>query len=144
MVAQRIFWKSFSTLSWSFKMFKVSVAMILLVMGMFILDEIKRLLDKQEKLYEKQSELKAVIESYQGLEQAEKDHAAPQTENWSGAFEWDNEADDIRLNIFGIPTYRANQREVGRFFLLVVNIDKLPICYVAIATKYRPLFHVKQ
>ncbi|MFS7923033.1 putative DNA helicase [Helianthus anomalus] len=75
-------------------------------------DEIKRLLDKQEKLYEKQSELKAVLESYQGLEQAEKDNAAPQTENWSGTFEWDNEADDIRLNIFGIPTYRANQREI--------------------------------
>ncbi|KAK1430772.1 hypothetical protein QVD17_13767 [Tagetes erecta] len=75
-------------------------------------DEIKRLLDKQEKLYEKQSELKAVLESYQVLENHGKDNAAPQTENWSGSFEWDNEADDIRLNIFGIPTYRANQREI--------------------------------
>ncbi|XP_076922851.1 ATP-dependent DNA helicase Q-like 2, partial [Bidens hawaiensis] len=75
-------------------------------------DEIKRLLDKQEKLYEKQSELKAVLETYHGSEKAEKDNAAPQTENWSGSFEWDNEADDIRFNIFGIPTYRANQREI--------------------------------
>ncbi|KAI3505533.1 hypothetical protein L1887_27664 [Cichorium endivia] len=77
-------------------------------------DEIKNLLDKQEKLYEKQSELKAVLESYQGLEKPDEDEAATaiQPENWSGSFEWDNRADDIRLNIFGIPTYRANQREI--------------------------------
>ncbi|PWA77511.1 RECQ helicase L2 [Artemisia annua] len=75
-------------------------------------DEIKRLLDKQEKLYERQSELKAVLESYQDLEKSEQDNAAPQAENWSGSFEWDNEADDIRFNIFGIPSYRANQREI--------------------------------
>ncbi|XP_052620299.1 ATP-dependent DNA helicase Q-like 2 [Lactuca sativa] len=78
-------------------------------------DEIKNLLDKQERLYEKQSELKAVLESYQGSENIDKDDAAappPQPENWSGSFEWDNRADDIRFNIFGIPTYRANQREI--------------------------------
>ncbi|GKB10091.1 RecQ helicase L2, partial [Tanacetum coccineum] len=74
--------------------------------------EIKRLLDKQEKLYERQSELKAVLESYQDLEKAQQDSAAPQVENWSGSFNWDNEADDIRFNIFGIPSYRANQREI--------------------------------
>lgn len=33
-------------------------------------------------------------------------------ENWSGTFEWDSRADDVRLNVFGIPVYRANQREV--------------------------------
>ena len=71
------------------------------------------MLDKQEKLYEKQSELKAVLESYQGLKKPDNDDAAPQTENWSESFEWDGEADDIRFNIFGIPGYRANQREVG-------------------------------
>ncbi|KVH91539.1 DNA helicase, ATP-dependent, RecQ type [Cynara cardunculus var. scolymus] len=70
------------------------------------------LLDKQEKLYEKQSELKAVLESYQGLEKPDNDGAAPQAENWSGSFEWDDEADDIRFNIFGIPGYRANQQEI--------------------------------
>ncbi|XP_024995997.1 mediator of RNA polymerase II transcription subunit 34 isoform X2 [Cynara cardunculus var. scolymus] len=75
-------------------------------------DEIKSLLDKQEKLYEKQSELKAVLESYQGLEKPDNDGAAPQAENWSGSFEWDDEADDIRFNIFGIPGYRANQQEI--------------------------------
>ncbi|XP_071737343.1 ATP-dependent DNA helicase Q-like 2 isoform X1 [Rutidosis leptorrhynchoides] len=75
-------------------------------------DEIKRLLDRQEKLYEKQSELKAVLESCEGLENHENENAAHQVENWSGSFEWDNEADDIRFNIFGIPTYRANQREI--------------------------------
>lgn len=75
-------------------------------------DEIKNLLDKQEKLYNKQSELKAVLESYQDLEKANKDDSTPQPENWSGSFEWDNQADDIRFNIFGIPSYRANQREI--------------------------------
>ncbi|KAJ9537359.1 hypothetical protein OSB04_030092 [Centaurea solstitialis] len=75
-------------------------------------DEIKSLLDKQEKLYERQSELKAVLESYQGLEKDDKDDAAPQAENWSGSFEWDDEANDVRFNIFGIPGYRANQREI--------------------------------
>lgn len=34
-------------------------------------------------------------------------------ENWSGEFEWDARADDIRFNVFGISSYRANQREVS-------------------------------
>ena len=79
----------------------------------YFTDEIKRLLDKQEKLYEKQSELKAVLESYQDLEKPEQDNAASQAENWSGSFEWDNEADDITFNSLVIHSYRANQREVG-------------------------------
>ncbi|XP_057251044.1 ATP-dependent DNA helicase Q-like 2 isoform X2 [Beta vulgaris subsp. vulgaris] len=33
-------------------------------------------------------------------------------ENWSGSFGWDSQADDLRLNIFGISSFRANQREI--------------------------------
>lgn len=91
------------------------------------LDDIKRLLDKQEKLYEKQNQLKAILESCQGLENFEKDDAAPQAENWSGSFEWDSKADDIRFNIFGIPTYRANQREVCACFPIIFSLQKQKI-----------------
>lgn len=33
-------------------------------------------------------------------------------EDWSGSFEWDDRAADIRLNLFGIKSYRQNQLEV--------------------------------
>ncbi|CAN6547058.1 unnamed protein product [Malus baccata var. baccata] len=74
-------------------------------------DQIKILLDQQERLYERQSELQALLE-------ASKDSAYPVNgasnaeENWSGIFEWDSRANDVRFNIFGISTYRANQREI--------------------------------
>ncbi|GAB2272950.1 hypothetical protein Dimus_039000 [Dionaea muscipula] len=77
-------------------------------------DQIKILLDQQEKLYQRQSALKALLEEEEsqasGCQQSEGSSAAK--ENWSGSFEWDSRADDIRFNIFGISSYRANQREV--------------------------------
>ncbi|GLT73960.1 hypothetical protein SLA2020_457870 [Shorea laevis] len=75
-------------------------------------DQIRALLERQEKLYERQSELKALLEACQESGSPVKDGAATAVENWSGAFEWDSRADDIRLNVFGISTYRANQREI--------------------------------
>ncbi|OAE23294.1 hypothetical protein AXG93_745s1160 [Marchantia polymorpha subsp. ruderalis] len=33
-------------------------------------------------------------------------------EDWTGSFEWDKRAADLRLNVFGISTYRTNQREI--------------------------------
>lgn len=36
-------------------------------------------------------------------------------EDWSGTFEWDKRAADIRLNLFGIKSYRQNQHEVHFF-----------------------------
>jgi hypothetical protein len=36
-------------------------------------------------------------------------------EDWSGTFEWDKRAADIRLNLFGIKSYRQNQHEVCFF-----------------------------
>ncbi|GLT91336.1 hypothetical protein SLE2022_092270 [Rubroshorea leprosula] len=75
-------------------------------------DQIRALLERQETLYERQSELKALLEACQESGSPVKDGAATAVENWSGVFEWDSRADDIRLNVFGISTYRANQREI--------------------------------
>ncbi|KAL6180911.1 hypothetical protein ACLB2K_047569 [Fragaria x ananassa] len=74
-------------------------------------EQIKVLLDQQERLYERQSELQALL-------QASKDSGSPvigastAAEDLSGSFEWDSQADDVRFNVFGISTYRANQREI--------------------------------
>ncbi|KAH7847815.1 hypothetical protein Vadar_030534 [Vaccinium darrowii] len=74
-------------------------------------DQIKILLDRQEKLYERQSELKALFEDCEASG-CPRDDGTAVTENWSGTFEWDSQADDIRFNIYGISKYRANQREI--------------------------------
>ncbi|XP_057518558.1 ATP-dependent DNA helicase Q-like 2 isoform X1 [Amaranthus tricolor] len=75
-------------------------------------DQIKILLDQQDKLYARQSELKALLEDCEASSSQENDGASTALENWSGSFEWDSKADDLRLNIFGISSYRANQREI--------------------------------
>ncbi|XP_077238365.1 RECQ helicase L2 isoform X2 [Tasmannia lanceolata] len=75
-------------------------------------EQIKVLLDRQEELYEKQSELQALLEGYKASGSPANGSAPVTAENWSGTFEWDSRADDIRFNIFGITTYRANQREI--------------------------------
>ncbi|KAE9445988.1 hypothetical protein C3L33_22115, partial [Rhododendron williamsianum] len=74
-------------------------------------DQIKILLDRQGKLYERQSELKALFEDSEASGCPWDDGTAV-TENWSETFEWDSQADDVRFNIYGIPEYRANQREI--------------------------------
>ncbi|XP_073112990.1 ATP-dependent DNA helicase Q-like 2 isoform X3 [Elaeis guineensis] len=74
-------------------------------------DQIKILLDHQERLYRKQSELKALLEECKTSENEANNNASMAAENWSGNFEWDSQADDIRFNVFGISSYRANQRE---------------------------------
>uniref|UniRef100_A0A7N0VDW2 ATP-dependent DNA helicase n=2 Tax=Kalanchoe fedtschenkoi TaxID=63787 RepID=A0A7N0VDW2_KALFE len=75
-------------------------------------DQIKLLLDQQDKLYQRQSELKAVLEQCnESTEPVENGGPAP-VEDWSGSFEWDAEADNVRFNVFGISKYRANQREI--------------------------------
>ncbi|XAR57642.1 DNA helicase [Bertholletia excelsa] len=75
-------------------------------------DQIKILLDQQERLYEKQSELKALLENCEGPGSPRNDGTAGTAEKWSGPFEWDSRADDVRFNVFGISKYRANQREI--------------------------------
>jgi ATP-dependent DNA helicase Q1 len=75
--------------------------------------QIQMLLEQQEKLYERQSELKTLLEACRASGNPVTDDASTTVENWSGQFEWDSEADDVRFNVFGISTYRANQREVN-------------------------------
>ncbi|KAK4758595.1 hypothetical protein SAY87_019896 [Trapa incisa] len=72
-------------------------------------DQIKYLLNRQEKLYERQSDLRALLEA---CEVPIKDDPSTSVEDWSGSFEWDTRADDVKFNIFGISKYRSNQREI--------------------------------
>jgi ATP-dependent DNA helicase Q1 len=72
------------------------------------------LLEHQERLQERKSHLRSLLD---GLKESEnistEENAVPvAAEDWSGTFEWDSRADDIRFNVFGISSYRANQREV--------------------------------
>ncbi|XP_047966852.1 ATP-dependent DNA helicase Q-like 2 isoform X2 [Salvia hispanica] len=75
-------------------------------------EQIKALLEQQENLLERQSELKALLEHNELSRSHGGDEASVSVENWSGPFEWDSQADDVRLNVFGISAYRANQREI--------------------------------
>ncbi|XP_061357691.1 ATP-dependent DNA helicase Q-like 2 isoform X1 [Gastrolobium bilobum] len=75
-------------------------------------DEIRALIERQEKLYERKSELSAILEACKESGTQVNNVASSTVENWTGQFEWDSEADDVRLNIFGISSYRANQREI--------------------------------
>ncbi|KAL2517380.1 Mediator of RNA polymerase II transcription subunit 34 [Abeliophyllum distichum] len=75
-------------------------------------DRIKALLDRQEELYERQSELKVLLEHFESPRSCGVDETSVSVKNWSGMFEWDSGADDIRFNVFGISSYRVNQREI--------------------------------
>ncbi|XP_023511412.1 mediator of RNA polymerase II transcription subunit 34 isoform X1 [Cucurbita pepo subsp. pepo] len=75
--------------------------------------EINVLLERQDNLYQRKSELQSLLELCKETEDSVS-HTGTSTnsENWSGPFKWDSEANDVKLNIFGISTYRANQREI--------------------------------
>ncbi|KZV31711.1 mediator of RNA polymerase II transcription subunit 34 [Dorcoceras hygrometricum] len=75
-------------------------------------EQIKVLLNQQEMLHERQSELKALLEQNESSTSHFGDETTVSDENLSGPFEWDQRADDVRFNIFGISSYRANQREI--------------------------------
>lgn len=64
-------------------------------------------------MYERKSELSAILEACKESENQVNNVIPNTVENWSAPFEWDSEADDLRLNIFGISSYRANQKEVN-------------------------------
>lgn len=77
------------------------------------LDQIKELIEHQEMLQERKSHLRSLLDGLKESESNTEENAAPvAAENWSRSFEWDSRADDIRFNVFGISSYRANQREV--------------------------------
>ncbi|KAL2348794.1 hypothetical protein Fmac_002794 [Flemingia macrophylla] len=75
-------------------------------------EQIRALIERQENLYERKSELSAILEACKESGSEANNVASSNVENWSGTFEWDSEADDVRLNVFGISSYRANQREI--------------------------------
>ncbi|NP_001168975.1 uncharacterized protein LOC100382802 [Zea mays] len=74
--------------------------------------QIKTLLDRQEELYERQAQLKALLEASKLTRNTTINTSSVAPEDWSGSFPWDLEADDTRFNIFGISSYRSNQREI--------------------------------
>ncbi|KAL6008587.1 hypothetical protein ACLOJK_034101 [Asimina triloba] len=86
-----------------------------------VFDQIQILLDRQQKLYDRQSELQSLLEQYQAL--GSPANGAVVLEDWSGTFEWDTRADDVKFNVFGITSYRANQRETLNFNELWVPSD---------------------
>jgi len=75
-------------------------------------DKIKTLLDQQEELYERQSHLKALLEISKTSRDTSNTAPSVALEDWSGRFSWDSQADDMRFNVFGISSYRSNQREI--------------------------------
>lgn len=75
-------------------------------------DQIKILFDKQEYLHMRQSELKTLLEDCNATGTQVADSFSNTVESWSGPFEWDGEAENVRFNIFGISSYRANQKEI--------------------------------
>ncbi|XP_042469191.1 ATP-dependent DNA helicase Q-like 2 isoform X4 [Zingiber officinale] len=74
--------------------------------------QIQALLDRQVKLCERQSELKALLEECEASQDAVHDNRTTSTDDWSSNFEWDSRAEDVGFNVFGITSYRANQREI--------------------------------
>ncbi|KAJ7554996.1 hypothetical protein O6H91_05G018700 [Diphasiastrum complanatum] len=79
-------------------------------------DQINSLLEHQGRLLEQKSELLNLIRSckvskHENLWTDEKT-GRPIQEDWTRSFEWDQQAQDILLNVFGISSYRTNQREI--------------------------------
>ncbi|GMI88705.1 ARABIDOPSIS THALIANA RECQ 2, RECQ helicase L2 [Hibiscus trionum] len=72
--------------------------------------QIRELLARQENLHERRSELQALVGTCP-IDVKDAD-AMTTVEDWSGPFDWDSRADDIRFNVFGISSYRPNQREI--------------------------------
>ncbi|EEF42467.1 ATP-dependent DNA helicase Q-like 2 [Ricinus communis] len=77
-------------------------------------EEIQVLLERQEKLNERKSELKAILETCSSSTRrgAPSSPTTASDINWSGPFEWDAQADRDKFHVFGITSYRPNQREI--------------------------------
>ncbi|KAF0897570.1 hypothetical protein E2562_039264 [Oryza meyeriana var. granulata] len=74
--------------------------------------QIKELLDRQEQLSERESQLKSMLEVSKASRDTIHNEPSVAPKDWSGSFSWDSRADDIRFNVFGISSYRPNQREI--------------------------------
>jgi len=80
-------------------------------------DQIQSLLQHQESLLEQQAELQTLLTSCRDVAAYDEggDLAGASKsgkDDWSGSFEWDKRAADLRLNLFGIKSYRRNQLEI--------------------------------
>ncbi|KAK5813894.1 ATP-dependent DNA helicase Q-like 2 [Gossypium arboreum] len=75
-------------------------------------EQIRELIKKQEKLYERRSELQVLLETCPIDVKVGSAPTNVQAEDWSRSFDWDSQAEDIRFNVFGISSYRPNQREI--------------------------------
>lgn len=93
----------------------IYISILILIVFDNLAEQIRVLIEQQEKLYERKAELNEMLEACKASGSTVKDGVPSAAENWSGQFEWDSLADDVRFNIFGISTYRANQREVSVF-----------------------------
>ncbi|KAK8568830.1 hypothetical protein V6N12_007370 [Hibiscus sabdariffa] len=74
--------------------------------------QIRELLARQENLHERRSELQALLGTCPTDVMDVSATTTAQPEDWSGPFDWDSRADDVRFNVFGISSYRPNQREI--------------------------------
>ncbi|XP_021889892.1 mediator of RNA polymerase II transcription subunit 34 isoform X4 [Carica papaya] len=90
----------------------IYISILILIVFDNLAEQIRVLIEQQEKLYERKAELNEMLEACKASGSTVKDGVPSAAENWSGQFEWDSLADDVRFNIFGISTYRANQREI--------------------------------
>ncbi|XP_050233938.1 ATP-dependent DNA helicase Q-like 2 [Mercurialis annua] len=74
-------------------------------------DQIEELLEQQEKLNERKSVLKAILQTSSSTRTGHFNGGASDIE-WSGPFQWDAQADHHKFHVFGISTYRPNQRQI--------------------------------
>lgn len=91
----------------------LSATELVFLLKLLYADKIKTLLDQQEELYERQAQLKALLEISKTSRDTSNSAPSVALEDWSGKFSWDSQADDTRFNVFGISSYRSNQREVS-------------------------------
>ncbi|CAM6096594.1 unnamed protein product [Calypogeia fissa] len=80
-------------------------------------DQMSALVELEKSLLEQRDELRILLEfRRQGTVQEANGSSAGVSRtthtDWSGKFEWDESAADLRLNVFGISSYRTNQREI--------------------------------
>ncbi|KAH7439704.1 hypothetical protein KP509_04G073400 [Ceratopteris richardii] len=81
-------------------------------------EQLEQLLERQQMLLEQQTELQCLLDSMCDSKSehantiGQKDDAADSAKTWTGTFPWDKEADSALLNIFGLSSYRTNQREI--------------------------------
>lgn len=84
--------------------------------------QISALIEHQDRLYERKSELNTLLKALAASgSPVASGGSSSAIENWSGTFEWDSRADDVRFNVFSISKYRSNQKEVSYFLIFLIQ-----------------------